>query len=214
VSAAIAPRTPADEATLPERQAWPVVPARQLWLWLLLITLVACTHPRGTVAPDPLRGIVPIQAQVDPLLFTLTERWATAGTSGEVPVGDLLQQILVDAPQAPLRVTYVTSRLHVATVVSTTFYRPRAYQARYQITVWVESPGTTARQAWLAGTGEGWSLAGASRAARDAVTHAVQDLRRQLAAGWASASRNREPHAFRSAAHPARCVYSYIHRPR
>ena len=178
------PRAPADEAALHERQELPAVPSRQLWLWLTLMALVACTHPRVTVAPDPLQGIVPIQAQVDPQLSMLTEGWATASTSGEVLVGDLLQQILVDDPQAPLRVTYVTSQLHVATVVSTTFYRPDAYRARYQLTVWVESPGTSARQAWLAGIGEGWSLASAGRAAHEAITRAVQDLFRHLAAMW------------------------------
>jgi hypothetical protein len=180
------PRMPADEAALHERQELPAVPSRQLWLCLTLMALVACTHPRVTVAPDPLQGIVPIQAQVDPHLWTLMEHWQTRSTSGDASVGDLLQQILVDDPQAPLRVTYVTSQLDIATVVSTTFYRPHAYQARYQLTVWVESPGTSARQAWLAGTGESRSLTSAARATHDAITHAVQDLFRHLVA-WQDA---------------------------
>jgi hypothetical protein len=154
---------------------------RQLWFGLTLLALVACTHQPVTVSPDPFRDIAPIQAQVDPYLLTLTERWATGGTSGEALVGTLLGQILVDDAQAPLRLTYVTSQLAVSTVVSLTFYRPRAYQARYQLTVRVESPAIGARQAWLAGTGESRSWASAAHATSDAITQAVREFYRQLA---------------------------------
>jgi hypothetical protein len=123
----------------------PARPSRPLWLGLTLLTLVGCAHPHVTFAPDTLRGVEPISAQVNPHLWRLTERWQTGRTVGEAPVGDLLRQTLVDDPQAPLRVTYVTSHLDIATVVSTTFYPPHAYQAHYQLTVWVESPGTSAQ---------------------------------------------------------------------
>jgi hypothetical protein len=155
---------------------------RPLWLGLSLVALVACAPPRLIVVPEALLGLAPLEAQVDPQLFALTERWVTAGTAGEVPVGELLRQVLVDDPQAPLHLTYVTSQLHVATVVSPAFYRPRAYQAHYELTVRVESPAIGASQAWLQGTGEGRSWASAARAASTAITQAVHALGRQLAA--------------------------------
>jgi hypothetical protein len=154
---------------------------RQLWLGLTLLGLVACAHPAVTVAPAPLQDIAPIHAQVDPHLSTLTERWAAVRTSGEARVGTLLHQMLVDDPRAPLLLTYVTSRLDVATVVSPVFYRPHAYQARYQLTVRVESPAISTSQAWLQATGEGRSWASAARAASDAVTQTVRALGHQLA---------------------------------
>jgi hypothetical protein len=155
---------------------------RQLWVGLTLLALVACTHQPVTVSPNFFRDIAPIRAQVDPCLLMLTERWATGGTSGEAPVGTLLGQILVDDAQAPLALTYATSRLDVTTVVSPRFYRPHAYQARYRIVVRVESPAIGARQAWIQGTGEGWSLASAARATSDAITQAVREFSHQLAA--------------------------------
>jgi hypothetical protein len=154
---------------------------RQLWFGLTLLVLVACAHQPITVSSDPLQDVAPIQAQVDPYLLTLTERWATGGTSGEVQVGGLFRQVLVDDPQAPLRLMYVSSRLDVATVVSPRFYRPHAYQARYQLTVRVEAPAIGARQAWLRGTGESRSWASAARATGNALTQAVRDLCHQLA---------------------------------
>jgi hypothetical protein len=99
-----------------------------------------------------------------------------------VPVGNLLRQVLVDHPQAPLRLTYVTSQLEVATIVSPTFYRPHAYQARYQLTVRVESPATGAQQAWLHAAGESRNLASAARATHEAVTQAVREFSGRLAA--------------------------------
>lgn len=165
---------------------------RQLWIILILWVPVACAHHPVTAFPELLQDIAPIRAQVDPSLLTLTERWATGGTSGHVPLGDLFRAVLVDDPQAPLRLTYVTSRLDVATVVSPTFYRPHAYHARYQLTVQVESPTIGARQAWLQGTGESQSMASAERATSDALTQAVRELCHQLAAvrdAWASQGR-------------------------
>jgi hypothetical protein len=97
-------------------------------------------------------------------------------------VGDRLRQVLVDDPRAPLRLTYVTSQLDVATIVSSVFYRPRAYQARYRLTVRVESPALGTRQAWLYTAGESRSLASAARAASDAITQAVREFYGQLAA--------------------------------
>jgi hypothetical protein len=141
-----------------------------------------------TVVPDALQGVVPFCVQVDPHLLTLTERWVTGGTAGNVPVGDRLRQVLVDDPQAPLRLTYITSHLDVTTVVSPTFYRPRAYQARYRLTVWVESPAIGARQAWLQGVGEGRSLAGSARAVDEAVTQVVRELSLHLAKRWEACS--------------------------
>jgi hypothetical protein len=158
------------------------MPVRRLGLGLTLLALVACAPQRVTVVPEALQGLAPVSAQVDPHLFTLTEPWVTGGTAGDVPVGDLLRQVLVDEPQAPLHLTYVTSRLHVATVVSPTFYRPHAYQARYELTVRVESPATGARQAWLHTAGESRNLASAARAATEAVAQAVRELSRQFAA--------------------------------
>jgi hypothetical protein len=156
--------------------------ARRLWLGLTLLALVACTHQPVTPCPGWLPDVAPIRARVDPYLLTLTERWVTGGASGEAPVGPLLGQVLVDDAQAPLRLTYATSRLDVATVVSPRFYRPRAYQARYRILVRVESPAMGARQAWLQGTGEGRSLASAARATVVALTQAVREFSHQLAA--------------------------------
>jgi hypothetical protein len=106
----------------------------------------------------------------------------TGRTAGEVPVGELLRQVLVDYPQAPLRLTYVTSQLHVATVVSPVFYRPRAYQARYQLIVQVEAPAIRAWRAWLYAAGEGRTLVSAARATTDAITQAVRELCRKVAA--------------------------------
>src|SRR5262245_28353331 len=97
-------------------------------LGLTFLALVACAPPRVTVVPEPLEGLAPCAARVDPRLFARTERWTSGGTAGEVAVGAWLRQVLVDEPWAPLRLTYVTSRLDVATVVSPTFYRPRAYR--------------------------------------------------------------------------------------
>jgi hypothetical protein len=155
---------------------------RQLWFGLTLIALVACAHQPITVSPDPLQDLAPIQAQVDTYLLTLTERWATGGTSGEVRVGALFRQVLVDDPQAALRLTYVTSQLDVATVVSPRFYRPNAYVARYQLIVRVESPAIGMRQAWLQGSGESRSLTSAARATNDAIAQTVREFYRQLAA--------------------------------
>ena len=156
--------------------------SHQRWVGLTLLAFVACTHQPVTVAPDGLQDIAPLQAQVDSYLMTLTERWATGGTSGEVQVGAFLRRVLVDDPQAPLRLRYVTSQLDVATVVSPTFYRPHAYQARYQLTLQVESPAIGTRQAWLQGTGEGLSMVSVERAIRDALTQAVRGLCHQLVA--------------------------------
>jgi hypothetical protein len=155
---------------------------RQLRFGFTLLALVACAHQPITVSPDPLQGIAPIQAQVDSSLLTLTERWTTGGTSGEVRVGALFRQVLVDDPQAALRLTYVTSQLDVTTVVSPRFPRPNAYVARYQLTVRVESPAIGVRQAWLQGIGEGRSLTSAARATNDAIAQTVRELYHQLAA--------------------------------
>jgi hypothetical protein len=130
----------------------PARPPRRLGLTPL--ALVACAPPRVTVVPEALEGLAPLAARVDPHLVALTERWGSGGTAGDVAVGALLRQVLVDDPQAPLRLTYVTSLLHVATVVSPMFDRPRAYQARDQLIVHVEAPATGARQAWLHAAGE------------------------------------------------------------
>jgi hypothetical protein len=155
---------------------------RQLWLGLILCAPLACAPQHVTVTPEPLQEIVPIPVQVDSHLSTLTERWATASTSGEAAVGTLLRQVLVDDPQAPLRLTYVTSRLDVATVVSPRFYHPHAYQARYQLTVRVESLAIGTRQAWLQGTAASRSWVSAARATGDAITEAVWELYQQLSA--------------------------------
>jgi hypothetical protein len=162
---------------------------RQFCLELACVALLACTPQYVTVAPEPLQEIVPIFVQVDPHLSTLTERWATASTSGEAAVGTLLRQVFIDDPQAPLRLTYITSQLDVTTVLSPMFYRPPMYQASYHLIVRVESPTSGMRQAWLQGTGEGRSWASAARATSDAITEAVRALCHQLsAAGGARAS--------------------------
>jgi hypothetical protein len=135
-----------------------------------------------TVVPEPLQGLAPCAAQVDPHLFALTEHWASGGTAGDVPVGALLRRVLVDEPQAPLRLTYVTSRLDVVTVVSPTFYRPRAYQARYQLTIQVEPSAAGAGQAWLHTAGESHTLVSAAWATTDAVTQAVRESCRRVGA--------------------------------
>jgi hypothetical protein len=145
------------------------------------LALVACAHQPITVSPDLFQDIAPIQAQVDSSLLTLTERWATGGTSGEALVGPLLRQVLVDDPQAALRLTYVTSQIDVATVVSPRFYRPHAYMARYQLTVRVESPAIGVRQAWLHGVGDSRGWMSAARAINDAIAQAVEEFCRQLA---------------------------------
>ena len=160
----------------------PARPPRRLGFGLTILALVACAPQRMTVVPDALQGLAPFCAQVDPHLLTLTERWVTGGTAGEVPVGDLLSQVLVNEPQASLRLMYVTSQLDVATIVSPTFYRPRAYQARYQLTVRVESPAIGVRQSWLHTVGESRTLASAARATNDAITQAVREFYGQLAA--------------------------------
>jgi hypothetical protein len=157
------------------------MPQRRLSLGLTLLALVACAPQRVTVVPEALQDLAPLAAQVDPHLFVLTARWVSGGTAGEVPVGELLRQVLVDDPQAPLRLTYVTSQLHVATVVSPTFYRPRAYEARYQLIVHVEAPATGTRRAWLQAAGEGRTLVSAERAITDAITQVVGELYHQFA---------------------------------
>jgi hypothetical protein len=157
---------------------------RLMGLGLMSLALIACVSPCVTVVPEALQDVAPLPARVDPHLFALTERWVSGGTAGAVPVGDLLRQVLVDDPQAPLRLTYVTSHLDVATVVSPIFYRPRAYQARYHLTVRATSVTTGVRQAWLQGVGESRSLAGVARATHEAVTQAVRDLSGRLARRW------------------------------
>jgi hypothetical protein len=163
-------------------------PQLSLGLGLTLLALVACAPQRVTVAPAPLQDIAPIPAHVDPHLWALRERWATASMAGDAPVSERLRQVLVDEPQAPLRLTYVTSHLDVATVVSPRFYHPNAYVARYRLTVGVESPATGTRQAWLQGTGESRSLAGPARAVDEAITQAVRELSRRLARLWEARS--------------------------
>jgi hypothetical protein len=160
----------------------PAMVPRRLGLGLTLLALVACAPQRVTVVPEALQGLAPLDAQVDPHLFALTECWVTGGTVGEVPVGDVLRQVLVDDPQVPLRLTYITSQLHVTMVVSPAFYRPHAYQARYQLIVHVEAPAPGARQAWLHAAGESRTLVSAARATTDAITQAVRELCRQFAA--------------------------------
>jgi hypothetical protein len=154
----------------------PGMPLRWLGLGLIFLALVACVPQRVTVVPEALQGLAPFCAQVDPHLLTLTEHWVTGGTAGEVPVGELLHQVLLDDPRASLRLTYVTSQLKVATVVSPTFYRPRAYQPRYRLTVRVVSPATGTREASLYGTGEHRSLASQIWATHEAITQAVRAL--------------------------------------
>jgi hypothetical protein len=154
----------------------------RMWLGLTLLALVACAPRHVTVTPGPLRDLAPLPARVDPHLFALTEHWVSGGTAGDAPVGEWLRQVLADDPRAPLHLTYVTSHLDVATVVSPTFYRPRAYQARYRLTVRIESPATGTRQAWLHAAGEGRNLASAARATHDAITQAVWELSGRLAA--------------------------------
>jgi hypothetical protein len=156
--------------------------SRPLWCGFILLALVACASQRVTVAPGLLLDIAPIPAQVDPHLWTLNERWAAAGASGEVHVGAFVRQVLVDDPEAPLRLTYVTSQLDVRTVVSPTFYRPRAYEARYRLSVRVESSVAGMRQVWLDGRGESRSLASAARATQGAITQAVRELYRHISA--------------------------------
>jgi hypothetical protein len=158
------------------------MPSRRLWLGLICLALAACAPQHVTVAPAPLEDLAPIPAQVDPHLWTLRERWAAGGTSGAAPVGTLLRQALVDDPQAPLRLTSVTSQLDVRAVVSPTFYRPRAYEARYRLSVRVESSANGARQVWLEGRGESRSLASAARATQGAITQAVRELYRHISA--------------------------------
>ena len=160
------------------------MPPRRLGLGVILLALVACAAQRMTVTPGPLQDIAPIPAQVDPHLLALRERWATASMAGDAPVSDLLRQVLVDDPQAPLRLTYVTSHLDVATVVSPRFYRPNAYVTRYRLTVRVESPATGTRQTWLQGTGESRSLVNPVRAIGDAMTQAVRGFSCRLAMLW------------------------------
>jgi hypothetical protein len=160
----------------------PARPPRRLGVALTLLALGACAPQHVTVVPEALQGLVPFRTQVDSHLWALTERWVTGGIAGDVPVGELLRQVLVDDPQAPLRLTYVTSQLEVATIVSPTFYRPRAYQARYRLTVRVESPALGVRQRWLHAIGESRTLTSAARAASDAITQAVREFHRQLAA--------------------------------
>jgi hypothetical protein len=147
---------------------------------LALLALGACQHERVTFTPDALQGVAPVPAQVDPALWALTERWGTWRASGEAPVGEVLRQVLVDDPQAPLRLRYVTSHLDVTTVVSRIFYRPNLYRARYQLTVRVESPATGVRQAFIEGRGEGQSTVSAVRAGQEAITQAVRALTRTL----------------------------------
>jgi hypothetical protein len=151
-------------------------------LGLILLALAACAPRHVTVMPGPLQDLAPLPARIDPHLFALTERWVSGGTAGDAPVGELLRQVLADDPQAPLRLTYVTSHLDVATVVSPRFYRPRAYQARYHLTVRAESVTAGRRQAWVQGVGEGRSLGSPARAAHEAVTQAVRVLSDRLAA--------------------------------
>lgn len=134
-----------------------------------------------TVAPAPIEDVAAIPVQVDPHLWTLNERWA-GGTSGAAPAGTLLRQALVDDPQAPLRLTYVTSRLDVRTVVSPTFDRPRACETRYRLSVRGDSPAAGARPVWLEGRGEGRSLASAALATHGAITQAVRALYRHISA--------------------------------
>jgi hypothetical protein len=163
-------------------------PPRRLGLGLTLLALVACAPQRVTITPGSLPTIAPIPAKVDPHLWALRERWATVSLAGDAPVGELLRQILVDDPEAPLRLMYVTSHLDVATVVSPRFYRPHASVAYYRLTVRVESPATGTGQAWLQGVGEGRSLAGSSRAVDEAVTQAVRELSLRLAKLWEACS--------------------------
>jgi hypothetical protein len=160
----------------------PAKPPRRLGLGLTLLALVACAPRHVTVMPGLLQDIAPVSARVDPHLFALTERWLSGGTAGDAPVGEWLHQVLVDDPRAPLRLTYVTSHLDVATVVSPRFDRPHASVARYRLTVRVEFPAISAGQAWLQGTGESRNWASAARAVSDAITQAVREIYRQLAA--------------------------------
>jgi hypothetical protein len=147
---------------------------------LALLALVACQHERVSFVPDAMQDVAPIPAQVDPELWALTERWATWCTSGEASVGEVLPRILVDDPQALLRLTYVTSHLTVSTVVSRIFYRPNLHRARYQLTVRVESPAIGVGQAFIEGRGEGQSTVSAGRASQEAITQAVRALARTL----------------------------------
>jgi hypothetical protein len=167
------------------------LPWPSLGLGFTLLALVACAPPRVTVVLEAFQGFGPLEAQVDLHLFAVTARWASGGTAGEVPVGEWLRQVLVDKPQAPLRLTYVTSQLHVATVVSPVFYRPRAYEARYELIIRVEAAAPGARQAWLRVAGESHTLVSAERAAADAIAQAVRELCRHVAA-WREAGGLRE----------------------
>ena len=134
---------------------------------LALLALAACQHERVSFVPDAMQDVAPIPAQVDPELWALTERWATWLTSGEASVGEVLPQILMDDPQALLRLTYVT-------------YRPNLHRARYQLTVRVESPAIGVGQAFIEGRGEGQSTVSAGRASQEAITQAVRALARTL----------------------------------
>lgn len=154
---------------------------REVLLSLALLALVACQHARVTFAPDALQGVEPLPAQVDPDLWALTERWQTWSASGHAPVGEVLHQVFVDDPQAPLRLTYVTSHLDVSTAVSPIFYRPHRHRAQYQLMVCVETPATDPGHACMAGVGEGQSGASAARASQEAITQAVRALARRLA---------------------------------
>jgi hypothetical protein len=99
-----------------------------------------------------------------------------------VPVGALGRQAPVDVPQAPLRLTYVTSGLDVRTVVSPAFDRPGAYEARYRLSVRVDSRAVGSRPAWIERRGEGRSLASATRSTDGAITQAVRALYSQIRA--------------------------------
>jgi hypothetical protein len=167
---------------------------RPLWLGLPLLALISCAPQRVTVTPGLLQDLAPIPARVDPHLWVLTERWATGGMAGDASVSALLRQALVDDPRSPLRLTYVTSHLDVATVVSPRFYRPNAYVARYRLAVRVESPATATWEAWLQGAGESRSLASPVRAIGEAMTQAVRELSGGLARLWeARAAREEGP---------------------
>jgi hypothetical protein len=145
---------------------------RDVLLSLALLALVACQHERVAFAPDALQGVEPLPAQVDPDLWALTEHWQTWRASGHAPVGEVLHQVFVDDPQAPLRLTYVTSHLDVSTAVSPIFYRPHRHRA--------ETPATDTGHALMAGIGEGQSGASAARASQEAITQAVHALARRL----------------------------------
>jgi hypothetical protein len=139
------------------------LPWLSLGLGLTLLALVACAPQRVTVVPEALQDLSPLSVWGDPHLFALMERWVSGGTAGEVAVRELLPQVLVDDLQAPLRLTHVTSLLHVATVVSPVFDRPHAYEARDQLIVHVTAPATGERRAWLHAAGESRTLVSTAR---------------------------------------------------